>query len=177
VVNIVYNVACSLDGFIATEDGGVEWLEPFQDGSEDYGFGEFYSSLDALLMGSRTYEFALAHPPWMSPDKPSWVFTRRDLPLAHPSVTLTSGEPGRVVESLRASNVHNAWLMGGGELAASFRAGGLINQYMIAVVPVLLGTGIRLFADGGHPEHVDLTEVNPFTNGVVQLIYERPGSG
>jgi len=58
LLNVVYYVASSLDGYIATPDGGVGWLEPFQGGDEDYGFGDFYASMDALLMGSRTYERA-----------------------------------------------------------------------------------------------------------------------
>ena len=176
-MKVLYYVACSLDGYIATPEGGVEWLDPFQGSDEDYGFADFYASMDALLMGSRTYEFALAHPPWMSPDKQSWVFTRRDLPIAHPSITLTSDEPRRIIESLRNREVENAWLMGGGQLAASFRADGLISQYVISVIPVLLGDGIPLFARGGHLKQLDLAETIPFSDGVVQLTYQLPQSG
>ena len=85
--DVVYYVASSLDGYIATTEGGVEWLDPFQGKGDDHGFFEFYASCDGLLMGSRTYEFSLKHPPWRSPHKPSRVFTRRELPIAHPSVT------------------------------------------------------------------------------------------
>jgi dihydrofolate reductase len=73
---IIYYVACSVDGFIATEDGGVDWLEPFQKTGEDHGAGELQASIDALLLGSGTYEFALKFGSWPSPNIPSWVFTR-----------------------------------------------------------------------------------------------------
>jgi dihydrofolate reductase len=170
-MNVIYYVASSLDGYIATPDGGVEWLEPFQGGNEDYGFREFYSSIDVLFMGSRTYEFALAHPPWQSPDKLTWVFTSRDLPHAHPSVTLTAMSPSSVVEELDARGIQNAWLMGGGELAASFRARGLIDRYVIAFMPVLLGRGISLFAGSGDLEPLELVATRQFGGGVVQTTY------
>jgi dihydrofolate reductase len=175
-MKVIYYVASSLDGYIATPEGGVEWLEPFQGRGEDYGFGEFFSSIDALLMGSRTYEFALAHPPWMAPGKQSWVFTSRDLPRAHPSVTLTTMSPPRVVEELAAQGLQNAWLMGGGELAASLRASGLIDRYIIAFIPVLLGSGIPLFAAGGDLEPLELVSTKRFGGGVVQLTYGSQGN-
>jgi dihydrofolate reductase len=169
---VVYYVACSLDGYIATSDGGVDWLEPFQAGGEDYGFAEFYSSVDALVMGSRTYEFALEHGPWQAPDKPSWVFTSRGLPIAHPSVTLTSEDPAAVIESIGARELKRIWLMGGGQLAASFRARGLISRYIVAIVPVILGEGIPTIAATSRQDSLRLIEVKPYPNGLVQLSYE-----
>lgn len=170
--DVVYYVACSLDGYIATADGGVDWLTPFQSGGDDHGFMEFFSSMDALVMGSRTYEFALKHPPWQGPDRPSWVFTRRALELAHPSVTLTSEAPARVIESIHARGFERVWLVGGGELAASFRQAGLITRYMIAVVPIVLGGGIPLFADSPRQDRLRLVRARPFPSGIVQLEYE-----
>jgi dihydrofolate reductase len=172
IPDVVYYVACSLDGYIATTDGGVDWLEPFQAGGDDYGFAEFSSSIDALVMGSRTYEFALKHGPWQAPDKPSWVFTHRALPVTHPSITLTAEDPAQVIEAIGARGLERVWLMGGGELAASFRARGLISHYIIAVVPVVLGAGVPLFASTSEQTSLRLIEVKPLPNGLVQLSYE-----
>jgi dihydrofolate reductase len=169
---VVYYVATSLDGYIATPDGGVEWLTPFQTGSEDYGYANFYRSIDALVMGSRTYEVSLDLGPWPSPDKPTWVFTRRQLRIAHPSVTLTSAEPGDLLRQLAQRGLKHVWLMGGGQLASSFRADGLISQYIIAVVPVFLGTGIALFAAGSPSDALTLSDVKSHSSGIVQLSYE-----
>ncbi|RMD61924.1 dihydrofolate reductase [Candidatus Parcubacteria bacterium] len=171
-MDVVYYVACSLDGYIATADGGVDWLTPFQSKGNDHGFADFYASVDALVMGSHTYEFALRNPPWQAPDRPSWVFTRRALERAHPTVTLTSEEPAQVIESLYARGLKRVWLMGGGELAASFRQRALITHYMIAVVPVLLGSGIPLFASGSRQDRLRLVHARPFSSGIVQLEYE-----
>ena len=85
MVEIVYYAAASLDGQIATRDGGIDWLPPIEtpgsdSGGFDYGYPDFYASVDALLMGSRTYEKILRHDDWPYMDKPTWVFTRRPLP-------------------------------------------------------------------------------------------------
>ena len=172
---IIYYVAATLDGYIATEDGGVDWLAPFQSTREDHGAGDLLSSVDALLMGSHTYEFALQLGHWPSPDKPSWVFTHRDLRVLHPSITLTSQTPSEVVELLRTRGVRRAWLMGGGKLATSFRSAGLISHFIISVFPVILGAGIPLFAPTVSPEdRLRLIEAKPCPSGIVQLSYEPP---
>ena len=170
---VLYYVACSVDGYIATADGEVDWLTPFMSEGDDHGFTAFYSSVDAIVMGSHTYEFALRNLPWRSPDRPSWVFTHRSLDTAHPSVTLTSEEPEQVIRSLHARGLKRVWLMGGGELAASFRTRGLITHYIIAVVPVLLGNGIPLFGNHTGRKRLKLVEAKPFPSGIVQLNY-RP---
>jgi len=171
-MEIVYYVACSVDGYIATQDGGVGWLAPFEAGEEDYGYQEFYSSIDALLIGSHTYEFALSQGSWMAADRSSWVFTRRSLPVAHPSITLTAEDPEQVVEEMKVRGLKRAWLLGGGELAASFRTRGLISRYMIAVVPTVLGQGIPLLAPASGADDLELIAMKSYSNGIVQLTYE-----
>jgi dihydrofolate reductase len=174
MLEVVYYVAASLDGYIATDDGGVDWLAPFQSAREDHGAGDLYSSVDALLMGSHTYEFALKLGQWPSPDKPSWVFTRRHLPLLHPSITLTSQNPAELVELLRARGLRRAWLMGGGELATSFRSAGLLTHLVVSIFPVILGSGIPLFAPSAAcQDSLRLVEAKPFASGIVQLSYEQ----
>ena len=170
---IIYYVACSLDGFIATEDGAVDWLEPFQRTGEDHGAGELQASTDALLLGSYTYEFALKFGSWPSPNTPSWVFTRRKLKQLHPSITLTSQTPREVVELLKERGLRRAWLMGGGKLAASFRAEGLISSYVFTIMPTILGRGIPVLAAGGPPQSLALESAKPFKSGIVQLRYKN----
>src|SRR5436853_6768760 len=119
---IIYYVATSLDGYIATAGGSVDWLSRFHTAGEDHGAGELEASVDALLLGSHTYEFALKLGQWPSPNKLSWVFTRRDLRILHPSITLTAQSPREVVDLLGSRGLRGAWLMGGGKLGASFHA-------------------------------------------------------
>ena len=171
---ITYSAASSLDGYIATPDGSVDWLAQFRSLGEDRGVGELHASVDALLLGSHTYEFALHLGRWPSPDKLSWVFTSRKLPVLHPSVTLTSETPTEITKLLDARGVRHAWLMGGGKLAASFHSEGLISRYVISVFPVLLGSGVPLFASHScNFESLRLVTAKPFASGIVQLSYHR----
>src|SRR5438067_12659295 len=171
---VVYYVASSLDGYIARTDGSVDWLSRFHIAGEDHGAAELEASVDVLLLGSHTYEFALKLGHWPSPDKPAWVFTHRNLRLLHPSITLTSQSPTELIGPLRARAVRRAWLMGGGKLATSFRSAGLISHFIISVFPVILGSGIPLLAPTrSGKDSLRLVETKPFASGVVQLSYER----
>jgi dihydrofolate reductase len=95
--------------------------------SEDYGYSAFYQSVDALIEGSRTYEQARGFDEWPHPGKPCWVCTRRTLESEHSEVIFTSGSPKEIVAEMRRSGFRRVWLVGGAELAASFRKQGLIE--------------------------------------------------
>jgi len=168
---LTYYVAASLDGFIATPDGGVAWLDPFQASGDDHGFTDFFATVGALIMGSHTYEFALAHPPWMGAGRPTVVYTSRDLPLADDTVSLTTDPPAAVMARLAAAGVQHAWLLGGGELASTFLQAGLLTRLTLAVVPVVLGDGIPLFARGPSESTVALETTRTFDSGLVLLDY------
>jgi dihydrofolate reductase len=178
MVDVVYDAASSLDGYIATDDGRVDWLSRFDTSGEDHGFGELNASVDALLLGSRTYEFALTLGHWPSPEKLTWVFTRRDLRVLHPSITLTAQTPREVIDLLGSRGLRRAWLMGGGKLAASFHAEQLISRYIISVFPVLLGSGIPLFAPHSSlPDTLRFRSAKPYPSGIGVLTYERGQNG
>jgi|SRR5947207_5533032 len=174
MIEIIYSVACSLDGYIATSDGGVDWLSRFHSSAEEHGAEDLEASVEALLLGSHTYEFALKLGSWPSPEKPSWVFTKRNLRVLHPSITLTAQSPREIVELLTARDMRRAWLMGGGKLAASFHCEGLIWRYIISVFPILLGSGVPLFEPHmSEPDTLRLVSTKPFKSGIVQLTYGR----
>ena len=172
-MQLIYYVAVSLDGFVAPVDGGVDWLAPYNTGDEDYGFGEFYRSVDVLIEGSKTYEQALTFDAWPHPGKPCWVLTSRELASRQPEVRFSSAAPSALVDHLSRQGHKRVWLVGGPELAASFRATGLISEYVLSVVPVLLGAGKPLFAGAGPVEGVRLVESKQYSSGLVQLRYLR----
>jgi dihydrofolate reductase len=173
VPEVVYYVAASLDGFIATSDGGIKWLSPFEGKGEDYGYAAFYASIDAVLLGRRTYEQCLTFGEWPYPGKPCWVFSHGRIKIAGPGVTLTIQDPHEMVSELQARKLRRAWLVGGSDLAGSFRDEGLISEYIVSVVPVILGAGIPLFASGRTQEVLKLVETNAYPSGIVQLRYLR----
>jgi dihydrofolate reductase len=161
-IEIVYYVAASLDGFIATPDGGIDWLQPFENTGEDYGYAEFYASVEAVLMGRKTYEQCLQFPEWPYAGKPYWVLS-----------SANGNTPSKVVAEMRSRGLRRAWLVGGGKLAAAFRSERLITEHIVSVIPVLLGAGIPLF-DGPAPrEDLKLLGTKAYDTGIVQLRYAR----
>lgn len=173
VVEVIYYVAASIDGSIAPADGTLSWLTPFESAGEDYGYTVFYQSIDAVLLGRHTFEHAAGFAQWPYPNKPCWVFARRHRPVAQPEVVVTDHSPREVVAALATRGVRRAWLVGGGQLAGAFRAQGLITEYIIAVIPIVLGTGIPLFGAAGPTEPLHLVASHVYPNGLVQLHYRR----
>lgn len=173
MTEVVYYVAASLDGFIATADGGVDWLSEFE-GEEDYGYAEFLSGIDALLLGRTTYEQVLTFGEWPYAGKPTWVFSHRELPGAPEGVTVTSLAPAEVVSGMQAQGVGRAWLVGGGELAGSMARAGLITRYIVSVMPVLLGQGVPLLGQGGAGARLRLVSSERYGE-VLQKTYEPRG--
>ena len=171
MIEVVYYVASSIDGFIAAPDGGVEWLKPFEDGTEDYGYTEFYTSVEAIFMGSRTFEQLGSLGDWPYPGKTGWVFSGRNLESPWPEAVMTNRDPVTVITELETAGIRRAWLVGGGKLAASFRAEGLIGEYIISIIPAILGAGIPLFGAPGPQESLKLAASKAYPNGVVQNRY------
>jgi dihydrofolate reductase len=157
---VVYYVAASLDGFIAPPDRSLGWLAPFEGQAEDYGYAEFYASVDAVLLGRRTYEQCLTFDAWPYAGKPYWVFSRS-----------TGHTPRGVLDELKARGLQRAWLVGGGELAGAFQAQGLISEYIISVIPVILGAGIALFGSHASLQALQLVDTKRYSSGIAQLRY------
>jgi dihydrofolate reductase len=166
---LVYYVASSLDGHIATPDGGVEWLNDFF--GVEYGFHDFYDPVDATWMGRGTYEKCLEFGQWPYPGKASVVFTHAALSTDRDDVRFTSAPPAVELERAAREGHRKVWLVGGGGLATACRAAGVITEYIVTVIPVVLGAGIPLLARGGPVERLTLHETKHWENGVVQLRY------
>lgn len=178
MISVTYYVACTVDGFIAAADGGIDWLKPFEGAREDYGYAAFYESIDAVVSGRRTYEQAVSLGGGTFPARKCWVFSRREFTLPpQPGVIVTRQEPRPLLEHLSSLGHRHVWLVGGGELAAAFRAEGLITQSIISIVPVILGSGIPLFAPSELQQPVQLVSSRAYDSGVVQLTYRHPRLG
>jgi dihydrofolate reductase len=175
MVEIVYYAAASLDGFIATPDGGIDWLPPIEAQGEDYGYYDFYASIDAVIMGSATYEKILHHVAWPYAGKPSWVFSRqrRYAKSSTADVTFTAAPPEHIAAEIEGQGLKRAWIVGGGKLAASFRERGLITTYGIGIVPAILGGGIPLLEARGPLDRLTLTGCQAYPDGAVMLWYRR----
>jgi dihydrofolate reductase len=171
MLDVVYYVASSLDGFIAASDGGLDWLAPFEASGQEYGYPAFYASIDAILAGSRTYEQSLTFGEWPYPGKPVWVFSNRHIPVSREDVTVTGLQPREVVDELTSRGVSRAWLVGGGALAGSFLAAGLITEFIVSIIPVILGSGVGLFGRSGSFARLHLVGTTSYPDGVLQVRY------
>lgn len=175
--HVVYYVAASLDGYIADAQGGIDWLSDATDPDEgDYGYAAFYATVDALVMGRTTYDQVRGFGAWPYAGRPAFVFTHTPPEHAthdHPEVTFVGGDPAEVLA--RFDDAATVWLVGGGRLAASFQAAGLLDELYLTVLPILLGDGVPLLPVGGPQTLLTLTDATPYASGVVQLRY-RPRS-
>jgi dihydrofolate reductase len=163
---VILFIATSLDGYIAGPHGEIDWL--FHDA--DYGYTAFFNSVQALVMGRKSYELSLSFGEWPYGDKPVYVFTRQTPPV-DARVHFVAGDAAALIAGLRAQGIQNIWLVGGGALVSTFLQEGLIDEFVISVHPLLLGAGIPLFASGIPRLGLRLAGVTPFASGLVQLHY------
>ena len=171
MARITYYVAASLDGFIADPNGSVDWL-PGGD-ADDYGYAEFYAGVEALVMGRRTYDQALSFGPWPYPGKPAYVFTHTPPGDGPPEVRSVQASAAQFAQEISELHSGTVWLVGGANLADQFRQAGLIDEYQVFVIPIILGQGVPLFGEPGSPTLLNLESVRAHTDGIVQLRY-RP---
>jgi dihydrofolate reductase len=165
-----YNVAASLDGYIATPNDGFDWIP--DDPSVD--FEALFANVDTVLIGRRTFEIVrrTGTATWPA-DARVYVFSRTLRPEEHPGVTVVSDDVTGVVRALRAEpGTGEIWLFGGGELFRELLAAGLVDRVEVTIVPVLLGGGVPLLAPGAPRTPLELTGTRRYPSGMVALEYE-----
>ena len=165
-------IATSQDDFIADKDGGVGWLDPYNNiEGEDCGYHAFYDSIDGIIMGSRSYEQILGFGEWIWPGKPTFVFTARMLEVERSEVVFVSEDVATFMSQLQSKNRHqNLWLLGGAELIKSFADLGLIDECITTIIPTSLGEGIPLSLPY---KDFELTNTKKCKEGIVQKTYVR----
>jgi dihydrofolate reductase len=165
-------IATSIDGYIARADGTFDFLSVVERPNEDYGFAEFFASVDALVIGRNTYETALAFPEWPYAGKRCIVLTHRETPTVH-GEQFFAGEPAALVDQLGLSGAQRLYV-DGGAVIRQFLLEGLIDDLTLSIVPVLLGSGIALFGSELPEQRLKLESSRAYESGLVQLCYARP---
>ncbi len=167
-------IATSLDGFIARENGDIDWLEaPAEDG-EDYGFADFFRSVDALVMGRNTFELARSFDDWPYGSKPVVVLTSRFLDIPEElagHVGSMSGTPEEIVSVLSRKGMKRLYVDGGKTIQGFLRAG-LVQHINITRIPILIGRGIPLFGPLERDIRLQHIGTRVYPNGLVQSEYE-----
>src|SRR5580765_4216283 len=174
---IIVSVATSADGYIARPDGDIEWLNR-RSRSGDYGMSAFYRTIDTILMGRKTYDWALAY--WKKAGKKAnfdtsvanYVFSRKPPKRAGSGVEFVSEPVKAFAQRLRETAGKHIWMMGGGGLIASFLDAGEIDEFDVHVIPTFIGEGIPLVAPRHRDVPLQLLGVTQYPDGVVRLRYD-----
>jgi len=174
---IIVYIATSADGYIARPDGDVEWLN--RRSRLDYGMRAFYRTIDTILWGRKTYDWALAYQrkkrikeSMFDRKVANYVFSRKPPKRAAPGVEFVSGPVKAFARRLRATPGKHIWMMGGGELIASFLDAGEIDEFDIHVIPTFIGEGIPLVAPRHRDVSLRLRSARKYPDGVVRLRYD-----
>ncbi len=175
-----YYTASSLDGFIATEDHSLDWLFQFGDTGSS-GFDAFLNEVGALVMGSQTYEWILRNhirpesqpcQPWPY-EQPAWVLTSRPLPAVEGAdIRFVSGDVRHLFRKIAmAADGKNIWVVGGGDVAGQFYDNGLLDEIIVQVSAVTLGSGRPLLPRRIIQPPLTLLSARTFGNAFVELKY------
>ena len=169
-------IATSLDGYIATPDGEVEWLTQFPNTTnDDYKYNELLQSIDIVLMGGRTYREIIGFGgEWSYRKKQTYV-------VSHKNINLTPKEPvqfitesiNEEITKLKNSQGRDIWLVGGGELVSMLIDLDLIDEMQICVFPIILGQGIPLFPNKPKEKNWKLKSCRTFQNGAILSTYYK----
>ena len=167
-------VGTSLDGFIAREDGDIDWLVKFQNKDVHDSYGEFIKRIDAIVTGRGTYEKVLSFPEWPY-DKKVFVLSSSltQVPdMLKEKVTILSMEPKEVLSHLSDEGFSNIYI-DGGKVIQSFLNEDLIDELIITRVPVLIGTGIPLFGYVDNDLQFDHMQTDVYADGLIKSCYKR----
>jgi dihydrofolate reductase len=165
---IVY-IATSADGYIATPDGGIDWLAPYD--ATHYGYESFLASIGAIVMGRRTFEGVVRAGAWPYPGKKAYVLTRRKL-SPPPGIEMEAcADLDALIARLRRPGRPDIWIEGGGTTVRTMLDRGAVDRIDLFVIPVLLGDGIRLFPPSPRRHGLALESSRAYSDGVIALSY------
>ena len=167
---VIFGAANSVDNYIATQDDAINWLI-FSDAVHEI-MNTMWKTIDAVVMGRRTYEVAAANGMDGYPGIENYVFSKTLDPADHPKVTIVRDDVAEVVRGLKEREGGDICVMGGAAIARECFRAGLIDELGLNIHPVLLGNGKPFFMDMEEPVDLELIECRELPKGCVVLRYE-----
>lgn len=170
---VILYIATSLDGYIAKPNDDLSFLSLVEQEGEDYGYTELMKTVDAVIVGRKTYDKVISMG-FDSPyaDKDAYIITRTPRPSIG-SVKFYTGDLKSLIDKLKSEDGKNIYCDGGAEIVNELLKDDLIDEFIISVIPILVGNGTRLFKDGRPEQKLELVSVKAFDKGLTQLHYKR----
>lgn len=173
---VTIHMVASLDGFIASKDGSISWMQStdhFEEGATltEEDITDFLASIDCYVMGSRTYEHALELG-WPYGDTTVIVLSHRNLASDRETVEFYAGDLEQLVRGRLKQNFRNIWVVGGAVVVRDFLRAELADDIVISIMPVVLGEGTLFFDYVGKELRLHLKKTTAYKDGMVELWYE-----
>lgn len=168
-------IATSLDGYIAKPNDDLSFLKLVEKEGEDYGYAAFTANIDTIILGRKTYDYVLkeigsSH--YDNGQRDVYVITRTERP-AIGRTTFYSGNLAELVRQLKSQNGKNIYCDGGAEIINELLQHDLVDEFIISVIPILVGNGTKLFKDNRPEQQLELLSAKSFDTGLTQLHYKR----
>ncbi|MEO6681197.1 MAG: dihydrofolate reductase family protein [Ginsengibacter sp.] len=171
---IIY-IASSLDGYIAKPNDDLSFLKLVEKNDEDYGYAAFIATIDTIILGRKTYDWVIKEigaSYYANGERNVYVITRTERPAAGKAIFYT-GDLTELIQQLKSEEGKNIFCDGGAEVIDALIKDDLIDEYIISIIPVLLGSGTKLFKDNRPEQELELISSKSFDTGLTQLHYKR----
>lgn len=170
---LILYIATSLDGYIAQTNDDLSFLSMVEQEGQDYGYADFVKTIDAVIVGRKTYDKVISMGfDFPHADKDAYIITRAPRPNIG-NVKFYTGDLKTLVEKLKAESGKNIFCDGGAEIVNELLQHNLIDEFIISIIPILVGNGTKLFKDGRPEQKLELVSVKSFDKGLTQLHYKR----
>lgn len=170
---VILYIASSLDGYIAKPNDDLSFLSVVQQDGEDYGYADFVKSVDTVILGRKTYDWVMTQvSEFPHAGKNSFIITRAARPNIG-KINFYTGKLKDLISTLKAEQGKNIFIDGGAEIVNELLKENLIDEFIISVIPILVGNGTKLFKDGRPEQKLELVSTKQFDKGLMQLHYKR----
>jgi dihydrofolate reductase len=170
---LILYIATSLDGYIAAPNDDLSFLSMVEKEGQDYGYSDFLKTVDTIILGRKTYDWVILNAGQLSyPDHKVYVITRSDRENIG-DVEFYSGDLEELIKKLKSTPGKNIFCDGGAQIVNQLLKLGLIDEFVISIIPVLLGNGTRLFQDIIPTQNLKLISSEQFETGLIQLKYQK----
>ncbi len=170
---VVLYIATSLDGFIAQPNDELDFLSIVEQEGQDYGYADFIKTVDTVIVGRKTYDKVISMGfDFPHADKDAYIITRTPRPNIS-SVKFYTGDIKLLIDKLKSENGKNIFCDGGAEIVNELLKHNLIDEFIISIIPILVGNGTKLFNDSRPELKLELISTKQFESGLVQLHYKR----